>query len=178
MVFVIAVIHLEQKHIKTSKFTNKRLGGEKELMNRDMEYTSRTTKVGLNLIITYSGLRQHKPRSSFEEDILTAKLNGPDVGDLSHSRIFAQELDTAIYEQMKVNIKTQLETKLDATQEKRPLGMVFALMTPSKQTVQIHALVVPVPENPLSQPLLVPLCLEVPAVTEHDVAGLARLSLF
>ena len=79
---------------------------------------------------------------------------------------------------MKVNIKTQLETKLNATQEKRPLGMVFDKMTPSKQTGQIHALVVPVPENPLSQPLLVPLCLEVPAVTEHDAAGLARLSKY
>ena len=75
---------------------------------------------------------------------------------------------------MKVGIKTQL----DAAHEKRPLGMVFDKMTPSKQTGQIHALVVPVPENPLSQPLLVPLCLEVPAVTEHDAAGLARLSKY
>ena len=49
-------------------------------------------------------------------------------------------------------------------------------MTPVKETGQIHAIIIPVPENPLSQPLLVPICLEVPTVTDHSVSGLAKLS--
>ena len=64
---------------------------------------------------------------------------------------------------MKVGIKTQL----DAAHEKRPLGMVFDKRTPSNETGQTHALVVPGPENPLYQPLHVPICLEVPAGAEH-----------
>ena len=77
---------------------------------------------------------------------------------------------------MKEDMQNKLGASLEATGHKRPVGMVMDKMTPSKRTGQIHALIVPVPENPLSQPLLVPLCLEVPAVTELDAAGLARLS--
>ena len=103
-------------------------------------------------------------------------MNGTDTGDINNSRFFAKDLDTAIYEQMKEDMKNKLGASLEATGHKRPVGMVMDKMTPSKRTGQIHALIVPVPENSLSQPLLVPLCLEVPAVTELDAVGLARLS--
>ena len=40
----------------------------------------------------------------------------------------------------------------------------------------MHAIVVPVPENPLSQPLIVPVFLDLPPVQQHDIASLAKLS--
>ena len=75
------------------------------------------------------------------------------------------------------DIKEALAIKLDATKEKRPLGLLFDKMTPSKETGQIHAIVIPVPENSLSQPLIVPVCLDVPPVTDHDIEGLAKAEL-
>ena len=77
---------------------------------------------------------------------------------------------------MKDELKEALETKLDATEEKRPLSLLFDKMTPAKETGQIHAIVIPVPENSLDQPLIVPVCLDAPTVTDHSIAGLARLA--
>ena len=108
--------------------------------------------------------------------MLTAKLNGTDVGNLNHSEKFAKSLDQAIYETMKDDLKCALESILPSTNHKRPLGMVMDKMTPSKSTGQIHAIILPVPENSLSQPLLVPLMLDVPTVTEYDVSGLAKMA--
>ena len=103
-------------------------------------------------------------------------MNGTDVGDLNHSRMFAKEIDVALFETMKDDLKEALTTKLDATNDKRPLGLLFDKMTPAKETGQIHAIVIPVPENSLAQPLIVPVCLDVPTVKDHSVAGLAQLA--
>ena len=139
---------------------------------------SRNKTVGLNLFrIRYTGLKQHQPRLAFEESVLTAKLNGTDVGNLNHSRMFAKEIDVALFETMKDDLKEALTTKLDATNEKRPMGLLFDKMTPAKETGQIHAIMIPVPENNLAQPLIVPVCLDVPTVKDHSIAGLAQLAI-
>ena len=49
-------------------------------------------------------------------------------------------------------------------------------MTPNKRTGQIHAIIVPVPSNPLSDVMLAPVMPEVPPVTHHDAAGLAAMA--
>jgi hypothetical protein len=136
---------------------------------------SRNKTVGLNLFrIRYTGLKQHQPRLAFEESVLTAKLNGTDVGNLNHSRMFAKEIDVALFETMKDDLKEALTTKLDATNEKRPMGLLFDKMTPAKETGQIHAIMIPVPENNLAQPLIVPVCLDVPTVKDHSIATQCR----
>ena len=70
-------------------------------------------------------------------------------------------------------MKNNLDASLEASGQKRPDVMVMDKMTPSKRTGKVPALICPVPENHLSQPILVSLFLE---VTELDAAGLARLS--
>ena len=77
---------------------------------------------------------------------------------------------------MKDDLKTAIETILDASNHKRLLGMVMDKMTPSKITGQIHANITPVPENSLSPNLLVPLMLDVPIVKEFDADGLAKMA--
>ena len=99
----------------------------------------------------YLGIKQSKSRVDFEEDMLKAKLNGEDVGDMNHSRKFAKQLDDAIYSEMKENMKEKMNEKLDATEKKRPAGLMMDKMTPSKRTGQMHAVVIPVPENSHSQ---------------------------
>ena len=150
-----------------------KLKREKSQLNKE----SRNKKIGLNLFrIRYTGIKQHQPRTAFEESILTAQLNGVDVGDINHSRKFAKEIDRCLFETMKEDLKKALQTELEATGEKRPIGLTFDKMTPAKETGQVHALVIPVPENPLSQPLIVPVFLDLPPVQQHDIASLAKLS--
>ena len=81
--------------------------------------------------------------------------------------------DDAIFETMKSDMSFDMNMKLDVTKQKRPVGLVFDKMTPLKRTGQITAVVVPVPENPLTQDFIVPLMLEVPSVTDHSAAKLA-----
>ena len=63
---------------------------------------------------------------------------------------------------------------LDATNQKRPPGFVMYKMTPNKHTGQIHTVVIPVPENPLTKNLFVPVMLEVPPLKNHSTEGLAE----
>ena len=89
---------------------------------------------------------------------------------------FAKDIDTALYETMRDDIKEAMGTKLEVTNELRPLGLLFDKMTPSKETGQIHAIIISVPENQMSHPLLVPVCPDVPPVTDHSITALAKLS--
>ena len=166
-----------KKHIQASQNHKQKYEDHLRKQKILFEKESRNKIIGLNLFrIRYTAIKQHQPRTAFEENVLTAKLNGVDVGDINNSRIFAKDIDTALFETMKDDLKEALTTKLEATNEKRPLGLIFDKMTPAKETGQIHAVVIPVPENPLSQPLLVPICLDVPTVTDHSISGLAKLS--
>ena len=101
------------------------------------------------------------------------KMNGVDLGDINHSRKFAKELDQAIYETMKTDIKEKVERELDATNIKRPFGLIFDKMTPNKTTGQITGVIIPVPENPLSESFLFPIMLALPTVKDHSAEGLA-----
>ena len=97
------------------------------------------------------GIMQSKIRLDFNEDMLRAKMNGGDVGDINHNRKFAKNLDGAINREIKDNMMENMEKKLDATEKKRPAGLVMDKMTPNKRTGQMHAVAIPVPENPLSK---------------------------
>ena len=133
----------------------------------DQSRKTREKTVGMNVFRErYLGIMQSKIRLDFEEDMLRAKLNGADVGDINHSDDFAKKLDVAIYTEMKANMKEVLETKLEATDEKRPAGMMMDKMTPSKRTGQMHGVVILVPENPLSQVACLMLLLHVRMVSQ------------
>ena len=80
-------------HIQTTQFHKHK---QEEKLRKEkvfIEKESRNKKIGLNLFrIRYKGIKQHLPRTAFEEDVLTAKLNGTDVGDLNNSRFFCQKI--------------------------------------------------------------------------------------
>ena len=133
-------VHQQKKKLKETKDENYR------------KTQDRTRIVGLNIFRErYNGIRQSKSRLDFEEDMLKAKMCGEDVGDINHSREFAKRLDVEIYNELKENMKESMVTELDATGKKRPAGLMMDKMTPRRRTGQMHAVVIPVPENPLSQ---------------------------
>ena len=49
-------------------------------------------------------------------------------------------------------------------------------MTPNKRTGQIHAIIVPVPSNLLSDVMLAPVMPKVPPVTHHAATSLAMMA--
>ena len=90
--------HKQKKEIKQAKLridkkrkVRSQIGGRNVFRNR------------------YQGIKQSKSRLDFEEDMLRAKLNGEDVGDLNHSREFAKKLDGAIYDEMKARMAKNME---------------------------------------------------------------------
>ena len=131
--------------------------GQKKLIletksKMDEKKQERMKTVGMNVFRErYMGIMQSKSRLDFEEDILRAKMNGQDVGDQNHSRKFAKSLDESLYKEIKENMKESMGKELDATGKRRPAGLMMDKMTPLKRTGQMHAVVIPVPENPLHQ---------------------------
>ena len=66
----------------------------------------RSRQIGLNIFrIRYSGIKHHQSRIAFEDNVLTAKLNGVDCGDINNSKFFAKDIDTALYETMRDDLK-------------------------------------------------------------------------
>ena len=166
-------LHLKN-HLNTRNHKQK-----KELMKQKETLqtmrVSREEKIGMNIFrIRYQGIKQCKTRVNFEEDMLKAKLNDEDVGDTRHGRKFAKDIDEAIYDTMKADIRESMAAVLDGTKMKRPAGFVMDKMTPRKRTGQIHAVVVPCPENSLNKDLLVPMMLELPPPSELTAEGLAK----
>ena len=47
---------------------------------------------------------------------------------------FAKDIDTDLFSAMNDDLKEALANKLEATDNKRPLGFVFDKMTPAKET--------------------------------------------
>ena len=60
-------------------------------------------------------------------------------------------MDGALYTEIKERIKESMSAEIDATDRKRPAGLIMDKMTPNKRTGQMHAVVIPVVENPLAQ---------------------------
>ena len=139
---------------------------------------ARNVIIGLILFnLRYTGIMHCKSYLNFEDDVLTAHLNGADTGDINNSREFAKDLTACIVSVMKEQLAQHISKPLDATGMKRPVGMVSDKITPNKRTGHITALILPVPENPLTQSLLTPVMLELPAVIDHTAEGLSSQML-
>ena len=78
---------------------------------------------------------------------------------------------------MKDTISENVSKPMDATKKLRPVGMVADKITPNKRTGHITALIMPIPENPLSKPLLDSVMLEMPPVIDHTADGLSTQML-
>lgn len=139
---------------------------------------SRNEKIGINLFnLRYNGIFQGKSYLNFEDDVYTANLNGTDTGNINNGRKFAKKLTENIVSVIKAIIAQNLCKPLDATNKLRPVGMVADKITPNKRTGHIIALIIPTPENPLSQTLLTPVLLDLPPVIDHTADGLSSQML-
>ena len=74
---------------------------------------------------------------------------------------------------MQSKFKGKISLVLKSTNEKRPVGVVADKITPNKRTGHIIGLIVPTPENPMTESFLVPVFLETPPVQDHTAVGLA-----
>ena len=144
--------------LKQSKFKEKR--------NHD---------IGMHLFrLRYNGIKQGDSYLNFEQAILTAHLNKVDTGDINNTANFGRDLTKHIKKAMEAKLVENLSNKLQGTGDKRPVGIVADKITPNKRTGHIIGLIVPVPENPLSESFLVPVLLETPPVKDHTAEGLAK----
>ena len=96
---------------------------------------SRNEKIGSFLFnIRYNGILHGSSYLNFEEDVLTHNLNGVDTGDINNCRNFARDLTGNIVSVLKERISQNISTPLEATNKKRPVGLVADKITPNKRT--------------------------------------------
>ena len=146
---------------------------EKDLKEMKLKQ-NRNHEIGLNLFrLRYNAIMQGDSYLNFEKAILTANLNKVDTGDINNTANFGRELTKHIKKAMERKLIENLSFTLDATNDRRPVGIVADKITPNKRTGHIIGLIVPVPENPLSEAFLVPVLLETPPVKDH-AEGLAQ----
>ena len=163
------IAHVEKssthKRLKEKSLADKKAAAEREARN----YT-----IGMNIFrIRYNAIKQGKGYLEFEDDLLTAHLNHVDLGDINHSRMFAAELTDQIGKVIEEVLKENISSILPNTEKARPVGIVADKITPNKRTGHILGLILPVPENPISEPFLVPIMLNLPPVKEHNAIALA-----
>ena len=158
----IKLAHLKD-HVKghfASKSHKQRRTLQSNRTKIDEERQSREKQVGMRIFRErYLGIKQRKSKRNFEEDMLRCKMNGVDVGDQNHCRNFATKLDRAIYAEMMLMTKANMRVTLEATDRERPAGLLMDKMTPNRRTGQMHGIVIPVPENPLSQVPFMYMCI-------------------
>ena len=78
------------------------------------------------------------------------------------------------YNVLKDDMRRSMSIKLDATDRRRPAGLMMDKMTPNKRTGQMHAVDIPISKNPLSQDFLKPMILEIPLMPNLSANGLAK----
>ena len=75
---------------------------------------------------------------------------------------------------MESKFADSLSVVLEGKNEKRPVGIVADKITPNKRTGHIISLIVPTPENPMTESFLVHVLLATPPVKDHTALGLAE----
>ena len=106
-------LHLKN-HLLGTKIHQQKKEFSKQKEARKADFISREEKIAVNVFrIRYQGIKQCKSRVNFEEDMLKAKLNDEEVGDTRHGRKFAKEIDDAIYETMKADVRESMVDALD-----------------------------------------------------------------
>ena len=163
------IAHIEKsvthKRLKEKSLADKKVAAQRE---------ARNYAIGMNIFrIRYNAIKQGKGYLEFKDDLLTAHLNHVDVGDINHSRMFAAELTEQIGKAVEEVLKENISSILPNTEKARPVGIVADKITPNKRTGHILGLILPVPENPISEPFLVPIMLNLPPVKEHNAIALA-----
>ena len=80
----------------------------------------RNETIGLCLFrLRYTGIKHCNSYLNFEDDVLTAHLNGNDTGDINNSCDFARDLTKCIVSVLKENIAEHISKPLDATPKKK-----------------------------------------------------------
>ena len=166
--------HSMVKHVQESQIHRGLKEESIKQQNETRMRQCRNEKIGLTLFkIRYNGIMHGSSYQNFEEDVLTAHLNGVDTGDINNGCDFAKDLTRNIVDVMKEKLAENLSKDLAATARKRPVGLVSDKITPNKRTGHITALILPVPENPLTEKFLNPIMLDLPPVTDHTADGLS-----
>ena len=163
------------RHISDSQ-THSNLKEKKE---RDIKEAkareARNHEIGLHLFrLRYLGIKQGDSYLNFKNSLLTAHLNKVDIGDINNSFHFARDITKHIKKAMESKFADSLSVVLEGTNEKRPVGIVADKITPNKRTGHIIGLIVPTPENPMTESFLVPVLLATPPVKDHTALGLAE----
>ena len=119
----------------------------------------------------YKLLKQCRPYSDFETDMMLLANARVNVGNINHSRKFPSALRPTFAEVMDIRLKNYLSTPLAATSTEPPIGIVADKLTTRRRTGQMFAGIIFSPGMPS---LLTPVSLGVEVVSKHDGDSIAQ----
>ena len=102
--------------------------------------------------------------------------NGANVGDLNHSKIFANEFRKNCAEVLHSQLRQKLDTPLPSTNQRPPVAISVDKMTQKKRLGQITAIGTLVPEAPPDE-MVQTYFVGNPVVRNHTGVGLAESAI-
>lgn len=162
------------EHIDSQTHRNAQLARE-EASAEQKKKSDRNMKVGMVLARTaYKIVKLGQSYANFETEVSLLHMNGVDVGDINHSRKFASQIVSAIFDVAVTKVKQVIRSELPTTGRPRPVGLLADKLTKKHRTGHIVGIVLPMPEREVGQDFLVPLYLDMPIVKEHSGRALAE----
>ena len=122
----------------------------------------------------YENVKNKCSYEKYESDCLVSSLNGEEIGNINHSRMFAQEIvkDTSLLIQER--LKTYFRTPLACTRHLPPVGLSTDKMSPKRHTNHLSAFFTPHVEAPLADSFLKPVFIGMPIVDKHGGKDIAE----
>ena len=133
---------------------------------------TRSHSIGMQIAqICYAGYKTGMSGREYEKEILKAKLNGLDVGDINHSKEFYFNFRSYVASEVRNCLKTYFTSRLQPTGFLPPVNVQADKGTNCHRTRQFTSVITVVPD---SKELITNVYLGQPVVKQHDGSGVSE----
>ena len=115
----------------------------------------------------YGNVKNKASIIKYEEDCVIDYKNGEDIGQLNHSRHFAQKIIKCLGIVIENQLTAYFKTPLEATGQLPPFSMCTDKMTNKHRTNHLSAFITPDISAPLTDDFLKPVYIGMPVVKKH-----------
>ena len=122
----------------------------------------------------YQNVKDKCSYEKYESDCLVSALNGENIGNINHSRKFAQQLVAEIGAIIQMDLKAYFKTPLECTGQLPPVGLSTDKMTQKRHTNHLAVFITPDVQAPLSDSFLKPVYVGMPIVSKHAGVDIAE----
>ena len=164
-----------KKHIKRHFMQEIHLNNVEKWEKEESKRCSRETRchaIGMRIArICYAGYQSGMSARGYEKEILKAKLNGLDVGDINHSKEFYSNYRSFVADEVRNCLSSYFTSRLQPTGFLPPVNVQADKGTNCHRTRQFTSVTTVVPD---SKDLITNVYLGQPVVKQHDGPGISQ----